>query len=151
MLEIALGIILAVVILALLPAIIAVGVFALAVAVVIGGLAWRWVSVRDVSWQPSDVAALALMCGLVLSLFLFAKVGDYIEKRTAKKVLSGECLRLFVFIPAVIYMGVLVGREALIAGAGGYLPNYMAIGLLFLASKFDGIGEQARSGVSRRR
>lgn len=122
--EIALGIVLAVVILALLPYILALGVLALVVLVPLGILLLAWGYLSQRNWAEDDVAAIVILAGITVSVFSLVKVAELVERRTKKRVLEGEVISLVVFIPAAAYMLALVIQELWADSGGEYLPHY---------------------------
>ena len=72
-LEIALGIVLAVLILAFLPAIIAFGAIAVGIILAIGALYLVWVFVSQKNWTQDDLAAISIFAAIAVAVVSLAK------------------------------------------------------------------------------
>ena len=124
-LEIALGIVLAVLILAFLPAIIAFGAIAVGIILAIGALYLVWVFVSQKNWTQDDLAAIGIFAAIAVAVVSLAKGAEFVERRTSKKILEGEFICLVVFIPAAAYMLVLIVQDLVAEGAGSYLVHHL--------------------------
>ena len=124
-LEIALGIVLAVLILAFLPVIIAFGAIAVGIILAIFALYLVWVFVSQKNWTQDDLAAIGIFAAIAVAVVSLAKGAEFVERRTSKKIREGEFIGLVVFIPAAAYMLVLIVQDLVAEGAGSYLVHHL--------------------------
>lgn len=124
-LEIALGIVLAVLILAFLPAIITFGAIAAGIILAIGALCLVWVFVSEKNWTQDDLVAIGIFAAIAVAVVSLAKGAEFVERRTSKKILTAEFIGLIVFIPAAAYMLVLIVQDLVAGGAGSYLGHHL--------------------------
>ena len=112
-LEIALGIVLAVLILALLPYILVFGFMALIIAVVLGALGMAWVFASQATWTQGDLEALAIFAAIATAVVGLVAAGKFFERLTSKKVREEEFHCVAVFGPMAAYMLFLASQDIL--------------------------------------
>lgn len=126
--EIALGIVLAVVILMLLPLLITFGLVALVAALVVGALLLAWAVASNANWSYDDAAAIAIFAGIAIAVVGLVKAGDFVERRTQKKIREGEFICIAIFGPMLAYLLFLVGHDLLDPTRRDYLlPRLLGV------------------------
>lgn len=112
-LEIALGIVLAVLILALLPYILVLGFIALIIAVVLGALGVAWVFASQATWTQGDLEALAIFAAIAVAVVGLVAGGKFFERLTSKRVREAEFHCVAVFGPMAAYLLFLASQDML--------------------------------------